>query len=124
MATSTFGAAMKISPKNPLFIFFLLMSLVLLATGFGFLWHYIGPNPFFGIAPEGEMPTDDDWYALNNLTGWALIFIGVVSAMLSIQLRKLPSRGKYAASVFIGLAISVVLAAVFLEIVATSLNIK
>jgi hypothetical protein len=114
---------MKISPKNPHFIFFMMMSLVFLCTGLAFLWHYIGPNPFFGIAPEGEMPTDDDWYALNNLTGWALAFIGVVSAMLSIQLRKLPSRGKYAASVFIGLAISVVLAAVFLEILASTLNI-
>lgn len=100
------------------------MSLVLLGTGFAFLWHYIGPNPILGISPEGEMPTDDDWYALNNLTGWALIFCGVVSGMLSFQLRKLPSRSKYVISVLVGLAISVVLASVFLEIIASSLNIQ
>lgn len=122
MATSTFAAAMKISPKNPLFIFFMVMSLVFLSTGLAFVWQYIGPNPFLGIAPEGEMQSDDDWYALNSLTGWALVFIGVVSGMLSFQLRKLPSRAKYATSVLIGLAISVVLASVFLEIISSTLN--
>lgn len=69
------------------------------------------------------MQTDDEWYALNTLTGWALVFIGVVSSMLSFQLRKLPSRAKYATSMLIGMAISIVLAAVFLEILASTLNI-
>lgn len=113
---------MKISLKNPLFIFFMVLSLVLFGTGLAFLWYYIVPNPILGIAPEGDMPTDDDWYRLNYFTGWALIFCGVVTGMLSLQLRKLASRKKYALSVLIGLAISVVLASFFLEFIAQTIN--
>ena len=102
--------------------FFIFLSLLLLVCGFAFLWHYIAPNTWFGIAPEGDMPTDDDWYVYNERTGWALAFCGFTLLVFAWFMRKEKSTWKYIVGSLLTLFSTAALAALAIELIMKFTN--
>ena len=112
---------MHVSPNKIVRWFFLFLSLLLLLFGLAFLWHYIAPNGWVGIQPEGEMITDDDWYSYNERTGWALAFCGITLFVFTRMMRKEKSAGKLIAGSLITLLSSAALAALAIELITQTL---
>lgn len=94
------------------------MSLVLLALGIAFIWHYIAPNGWLGMQPDGELIADDDWYRYNQRTGWALAFCGISLFVFTRMMRSEKSTSKYIAGSLISLLSSAVLASLAIELIA------
>jgi hypothetical protein len=111
---------MHISPKNVLPAFFMLFSLLTLLLGMAFIWHYIPPNGWLGIMPEGDFVEDELWYQQNTLMGWALVFCGFTTLSFAFFTRRQAIKpGRYVLGVLVSLALSLVLATLALELVTS-----
>ena len=113
---------MRISSNKLVRWFFLLLSAFLLLFGLAFLWHYIAPNNWIGIQPEGDLVTDDDWYRYNERTGWALAFCGITLFVFTRMMRKEKSPVTFSIGSLITLFTSAALAALVIELITQMLT--
>ncbi len=114
---------MQISRKKAIPAFFILFSILMLLLGMAFIWHYIPPNNWLGILPEGEFVEDELWYKQNAWMGWALVFCGFTTLSFAFFTRKQATNmGRYVLGVLVALSLSLVLATILLEVLTSFLN--
>lgn len=114
---------MQITIQKAVPIFFMLFSVLMLLLGLAFVWHYVPPNNWLGVMPEGDFVEDESWYQQNTLMGWALAFCGITTMSFAFFTRKQAKRvGRYVIGVLISLVLSAILASIAIELVTSFLN--
>lgn len=73
--------------------------------------------------PGGEFVEDELWYEQNAWMGWALVFCGFTTLSFTFFTRKQAAKtGRYVLGVLVALSLSLVIAAIVLEVLISYLN--
>ena len=68
---------MQMKAKNILLGLSIISGFIFIGVSIPLVLEKIGPNDFYGLQLDGEFSSEEDWYRVNRIGGWAMIWAAI-----------------------------------------------